>query len=109
MFCRVWGFRVFCRVCLSLPELPKVSGTGMETCYITHISSRYCGTGVRTHKSFGRVRKMLYPSPGYCTWHGAYRTRINSGYGYESLAELPEVPGVVTRVYVMVRPGKAGN
>ena len=26
-------------------------------------------------------------------WHGSYRTHRSSGYGYESLTKLPEVPG----------------
>ena len=29
----------------------------------------------------------------------SYRTHRSSGYGYESLTELPEVPGIVTRAY----------
>ena len=54
---------------------------------------------------------MLYPYPGHC---GTGRTELtdfpgtgmnilqahrSSGYEYESLTELPEVPGIVARAY----------
>ena len=32
-------------------------------------------------------------------WHGTYRTHGSCGYGYGSLAQLPEVPGIVARAY----------
>ena len=31
-------------------------------------------------------------------WHGSYRTHRSSEYGYESLTELPEVPGTGMKV-----------
>ena len=63
MFCRVCGFRVRVREsCItsrsfgygyeSVTELPEVSGI---------VARAY-----RTHRSSGQVRKVLYPSPGYC-------------------------------------------
>ena len=63
MFCRACGFRVrvweSCRTSTSfgygyesVTEPPEVSGT-VARAYRTHISS-------------GRIRKVLYPYPGYC-------------------------------------------
>ena len=71
MFCRVCGFRVRVWKSYSLgygyvrvTKLTEVPGSVVR--------------GYRTHRSSGRVQKMLYPYPGYC---GAGRT------------ELTEVPG----------------
>ena len=53
----------------------------------------------------------VFPYPGYCDTvlqnshnfrvrvRGSNRTSRNSGYGYGSLTELPEVPGNVAREY----------
>ena len=34
---------------------------------------------------------------------GPYSTHKSSGYGYENLTELPEVPGIVARAYKSYR------
>ena len=53
--------------------------------------------GLTELRSAGKVQKMLYPYPGCC---GTGRTELrSSGYGNESLTELPEVPGIVARAY----------
>ena len=75
MFCRVCGFRVrvwesyrtsrsFGYGYESVTELPEVAGI---------VARAY-----RTHRTSGRVRKVLYPYPGYCD---------------TGCAELTEVPG----------------
>ena len=75
MFCRVGGFRVrvwasyktsrgFGYGYESVTELPELPGLVAWAC--------------RTHRSSGRVQKVLYPYPGYC------------GTG---CTELTEVPG----------------
>ena len=97
MFRRVCGFRVrvwesyrtsrsFGYGYASVTELTEVPG----------IVARAC----RTHRSFGRGQKMLYPYPGYCgtgrtelTRRMSYRTHRNSLYGYGCCTELTEVPG----------------
>ena len=38
----------------------------------------------------------------------SYRTHRSSGYGHESLTELPEVPGIVTRAYRFYRSSGYG-
>ena len=40
----------------------------------------------------------------------SYRTSRSFGYGYESDTERPEVPGIVTRVYILTEvPGTGMN
>ena len=77
----------------------------------------------RTHRSSGRVQKMLYPYPGYCGTGRteltevpgtgiiviqnsqkfrvrillSYRTHGSAGYWYSSLIKLSEAPGIVAR------------
>ena len=75
MFCRVYGFRV------KVSESYRTSrsfgyehGSVAELTEVPGIVARAC----RTHRSFGRGQKMLYPYPGYC---GTGRT------------ELRDVPG----------------
>ena len=114
MFCRVCGFRVrvweayrtsrsFGYGYGSVTEVTEVPGS-VERAY-------------RTHRSSGRVQNMLYPYPRYCGMGRTelteipgtgmkvlqnfqkFRASISSGYGYESLTELPEVPGIVARAY----------
>ena len=46
-----------------------------------------------TLRSSGRAKDAV-PVPRVF-WHGAYRNHRSSGYGYESLTELPELPGIV--------------
>ena len=60
--------------------------------YRTRISSGYCGTGVQSSQKFRAGTTNAVPVPRVL-WHGAYRTHSSSGYGYEGLTELPEVPG----------------
>ena len=67
-------------------------------CYRTHRSSRYCGTGVNNSQKFRAGAKHAVPVPRG-VWNGSYITYRSSGYGYESLTELPEVPGIVVRAY----------
>ena len=50
----------------------------------------------RTHK-FRAGTKHVVPVPRVL-WDGSYRTHRNSGYGYESLTELPEVWGTGMKV-----------
>ena len=59
----------------SVPELPEVPGI---------VARAY-----RTHRSSGRIQKVLYHTPGL--WHRVYRTHRISGYGYECPTELTEV------------------
>ena len=94
---RVWGsYRTYARFGYgygSVTELTEIAGI---------VARAY-----RTHKSSGRVQKMLYPYPGYC---GTARTELTEVPGtsmnvqqnsqklrvrYESLTELPEVQGIV--------------
>ena len=109
MFCRVYGFRV------KVSESYRTSrsfgyehGSVAELTEVPGIVARAC----RTHRSSGRVQKMLYLYPGYCgtgvyithrssgyEYEMSYRTHRSSRYGYESLTELPEVPGIVARAY----------
>ena len=78
-------------LCHSLTEVTEVPGKCMgilhnlqtfrvrvRTCYRTHRSSGYCGTGVQNSQKFREGIKMLYPYPGYL-WH--------------ERTELTEVPG----------------
>ena len=72
-----------------------------------------------THRFSGQVQKNVVPVPRVL-WHGAYRThRSSSGYerqqthrssryGYESLTELTEVPGIVARAYRTHNKFRAG-
>ena len=68
----------------SLTELPEVSGTG-----------RKCS---RTHRSSGRVQKMLYPYPGYC---GTGRTELTEvqGTGMNNLQNSPKFRVGVRKSY----------
>ena len=45
----------------------------------------------------GGYKKCCSRTPGIVAQ--VYRTHISSGYGHESLTELPEVPGIVARAY----------
>ena len=68
-----------------------------------------------THRSSGRVQTALYPCPGYCGTGYTVLTEVpgtgiivlqnqqNFGYEYESVTELPEVPGIVARAYITHR------
>ena len=47
----------------------------------------YCATDLQNSQNF-RVRVR-----------GSYRTFRSSGYGYGSLTELPELPGIVAQAY----------
>ena len=108
MFCRICGCRV--RVWKSyrtsrsfgyrygcVTELTEVPGLWHGRTELTELSGGYkkCCTrtpgilarGVQSLQKF-RVRVRM-----------SYRTHRISGYGYESLAELPEVPGIVARAY----------
>ena len=104
MFCRVCGFRV--RVWESYTT-SRSFGYGYES--VTELSEvpGIVARAYRTHRSSGRVQKMLYPYPGYCGTGCAELTEVphtninvpqnpqKFGYGYESLTELPEeVPGM---------------
>ena len=59
---------------------------------------RYCGTGVQNSQKFRAGTKGAVPVPRVL-WHGVYRTHRSFGYGYESVTQLPEVPGIVARAY----------
>ena len=61
-------------------------------CYRTFRSSGYCGRGVQNSQKFRAGTKLAVPVPRVL-WHGSCRTHRSSGYGYESLTELPEVAG----------------
>ena len=61
-------------------------------CCRTSRSSGYCGTGIQNSQKFRAGTQHAVPAPRVL-WHGSYRTHRSSGYGYESLTELPEVPG----------------
>ena len=74
--------------------------------YLTHGSSGYCGTGVQNSQTFRAGTRNAVPVPRVL-WHGTYRSRRSSWYEYESLTELTEVPGVLTRAYRTHRsPGR---
>ena len=66
-------------------------------CYSTSKRSEYCGTGIDNSQKFRAGTKHDVPVPRVL-WHGSYRTRRSSGYGYESLTEFPEVPGTGMKV-----------
>ena len=63
----------------------------------------------RTHRSSGRVRKVLYRYPGYCGTGCAELTEVPGtgmnvqhnqqkfGYWYESLTELSKVSGALAQ------------
>ena len=78
-------------------SLPEVSGTGTEV-FQNSQKFGYCGTGVQKSHKFRAGTKNAVPVPRVLL-HGAYRAHRSSGYGYESLTELPEVPGIVARAY----------
>ena len=63
----------------------------------TSRSSGYCGTGIHNSQKFRAGTKHYAPVPRVL-WHGSYRIHTRSGYGYESLTELPEVPGTGMKV-----------
>ena len=69
----------------------------VRKCYRTHRSSGYCGAGVQNSQKFRAGKKQDVPVPGVL-WDGSYITHRNSGYGYESLTELPEVTGTGMKV-----------
>ena len=67
-------------------------------CYRSSRSSGYCGTGVQnSQKLLAGTKHAVVPVPRVL-WHGSYITQRSSGYGYESLTELPEVPGTGMKV-----------
>ena len=66
-------------------------------CYRISRSSGCCGTGIQNSQKFRASAKHDVPVPRVL-WHGSYRTRRSSGYGYESLTELSEVPGTGMKV-----------
>ena len=89
-------------------------------CCRTHKSSGYCGTGVRTEltEAPGGYKKCCTRTPGVVA-RGvqnlqnfrvqvclSYRTHKFFGYGYESLTELQEVPGIVARAYITYRSSR---
>ena len=99
MFCRVYGIRG--RVWGS-HRTSRSSGYG----HGSHRSSGYCGTGVQNSQTFRAGTRNAVPVPRVL-WHGTYRSRRSSWYEYESLTELTEVPGVLTRAYRTHRsPGR---
>ena len=61
-------------------------------CYITHRSSRYCGTGVHNSQKARAGTKSVVPTPPV-VWHGLYRTHKSFGYGFLYSTELAEVLG----------------
>ena len=67
-------------------------------CYRTSRSSGYCGTGIQNSQKFRAGTERDVPVPRVL-WHGSYITHRSSGYDYESLAELPEVPGTGMKVF----------
>ena len=74
----------------------------VRMCYRTYRTSGYCGTRVQNSQKFRAGKKSAIPIPRVL-WHGAYRAYRDSGYGYESLKELPNVPGIVARAYITCR------
>ena len=66
-------------------------------CHRTCKRSGYCGTGIQNSQKFRAGTKRDAPVPRVL-WHGSYRTHRSSEYGYESLTELPEVPGAGIKV-----------
>ena len=94
MLCRACGFRV--RVWESYRTSRSFGywhGSVTELTEVPGIVAR----AYRTHRSSGRVQKMLYLYPGYCGT-GAYRTHRRSGYGHECPTELTEVPDTGMKV-----------
>ena len=76
----------------------------VKCCKISR-SSGYCGKGVQGSQKFRAGTKGAVPVPRVL-WHEVYRTRRSSGDRYESLTELPEVPGILARAYRTYRsPG----
>ena len=80
-------------------------------CYRTSRSFGYCGGGIQNSQKFRAGTKHAVPVPRIL-WHGSCRTHKNcTGLkvvqnfqkfrvrGYESLTEVPEVPGIVARAY----------
>ena len=68
------------------------------TCYRAHRSPAHCGTGIQNSEKFRAGTKNAAPVP-QVLWHGSCRSYRTSGYGHESLPELPELPGIVARAY----------
>ena len=90
MFCRVYGFRV--RVWESY-RTSRSFGYGYESVTELPEVPSIVARAYRTHRSSGRVRKVLYPYPGYC------------GTG---CTELTEVPDTGINVYVTNRSSGTG-
>ena len=117
MFCRVCGFRV--RVWESY-RTSRSFGYGYESVTELPAVAGIVARAYRTHRSSGRVRKVLYPYPGYCatgftelpevpgTGMNVLRNQHKFGYGYDSITELPEVPGIVARAYRTYRSSGYG-
>ena len=76
-------------------------------CHRTHRISGYCGTGLPNSQKFRAGTKHAVPVPRVL-WHGSYRTHRSSGYGYESLTQLPEVPGTGIKVLQTSRSSRYG-
>ena len=90
MFCRVCGLQV--RVWKSYRTSRSFGygyGSVTELTEVPGIVAR----AYRTHRSSGRVQKILYPYPGYC---GTWRT------------ELTEVPGTGMKVLQNLQKFRAG-
>ena len=83
---------------------PEVSGTGIEVLQNSH-RFRVLWHGVQNLQKFRAGTKNAVPIP-WVLWHGAYRTHRSSGYGYESLTEVPEVPGIVAWAYRTYRSSR---
>ena len=105
MFCGVCAFRVRVRESYrtsrsfgygyeSITELTEVPGAGTEV--LQNSQKVQAGT------------KNAVPVPRVL-WHRAYRTHRSYGYGYQSLTELPEVPGTVARAYRSYRSSGYGH
>ena len=119
MFCRVCGFRV--RVWESYRTSRSFGhgyGSVTELTQVPGIVAR----AYRSHRSSGRIQKCCTRTPGIVA-RGlqnshkfrvrvlmSYRTHRSSGYGYESLTERPEVPGIAARAYRITEvPGRYKN
>ena len=78
-------------------------------CHGTHRCSGYCGTGVQNSQEVpDRYKKCCTRTPGIVARgvQNSHKFRVRvlmPGYGYESLTELPDVPGIVARAYKSYR------
>ena len=115
-------------LCHNLTEVTEVPGKGrgilqnlqnfrvrVRKCYRTHRSSGYCGMDVHNSQKCGQVLECCTRTPGICGTGVrslqkfrvrvlmSYRTYRSSGYGYASVTELTEVPGIVAWTYITRR------